>query len=395
MKRLMILGAGPNQIPLIKAAKKNGYYVIACDNNENAPGVKLADEMCLASIIDREVVFEKAKELNLDGIISNSEPAMPIVAYVGNKLGLPSNDYELIASMTDKFKFRSLLKDNGFTVPGFGSAETYEEAKALFDSLNKPVMLKPAESSGSRGVVKLDTDEHLRAVFDDAQHYSRNDKVILEEYIDNTCGHVVGGDIFVCDGKVVFWGLMSCIRSDNCPLVPMGKAFPAILSEEQNAAVKSEIIKAVEKLGISFCAINVEAMINRQGKVCFIELNPRNGGNYIPDVLKISTGFDIFDATVRAAVGEYVEPDDGKVCIPYITYQVNSNTDGILKKVCFSDEIKPLIQMYLPDIQIGERVERFINADKRIGIVFLRFDNLEQRDRILANIEYHIFVEVE
>ena len=395
MKRLMILGAGPNQIPLIKAAKKNGYYVIACDYNENAPGVKLADELCLASIMDREAVLEKAKELKLDGVISNSEPAMPIVAYVGNALGLPSNDYETVAAMGDKFKFRTLLKKNGFTVPGFGSAEAYEEAKALFESLNKPVMIKPAASSGSRGVVKLETDEQLKEAFDDAQHYSRNDKVILEEYIDNTCGHIVGGDIFVSNGKVVFWGLMSCIRSDNCPLVPMGKAFPAILSNEQSAAVKSEIIRAIEKLGIAFCAINVEAMINRQGEACFIELNPRNGGNYIPDVLKSATGFDIFDATVRAAVGDSVEADDGKVCVPYITYQVNSNKDGILKTVNFSDEVKPLIEMYLPDIQVGEKVERFINADKRIGIVFLRFDSIEQRDRILSNIEDHIFVEVE
>ena len=396
MKRLMILGAGPNQIPLIKAAKKNGYYVIACDYNENAPGVKLADELCLASIMDREAVLEKAKELKLDGVISNSEPAMPIVAYVGNALGLPSNDYETVAAMGDKFKFRTLLKSKEFTVPGFGAAETYEEAKAIFDSLNKPVMIKPAASSGSRGVVKLESEVQLKSAFDDAQHFSRNDKVILEEYIDNICGHVIGGDIFVSDGEVVFFGLMSCIRDlINAPLVPKGEMYPALLSAEQADAVRKELSRAVKELGIKFGAINVEIMINPEGKTCFIELNPRNGGNLIPEELLAATGFDIFDATVRAALGEKVLRHEAESEITYVTYMVSSKKRGVLKSVGFSEKIKPFVDAYIPDAQPGDEVEPFINADKRVGVLMLRFDRTERRDEIVANIEDHIFVEVE
>ena len=395
MKKLMILGGGPNQLPLIKAAKKNGYCVALCDYSEKAVGVALADEFYRVSIMDKEAVLEATRESKADGVISNSEPAMPIAAYVGNALGLPSNAYDTVAAMGDKFRFRTLLKKNGFAVPSFGSAESYEEAKTLFESLNKPVMLKPAESSGSRGVVKLDTDEQLRAAFYDAKHYSRNDKVILEEYIDNTCGHIVGGDIFVCDGKVVFWGLMSCIRNESFPLVPMGKAFPAILTEEQTALIKADLSSAVEKLNIKFGAINVEAMINDYGDVCFIELNPRNGGNCIPDVLKIATGFDIFNSTVRAAVEESVDIDNGEQCIPYITYQVSSKKSGILKSVYFSDDAKTHLEVYLPDVDIGEKVEQFTDAGKRIGIVFLKFDSVSDRNSFLDSIEDHIFAEVE
>ena len=395
MKKLMILGGGPNQLPLIKAAKKNGYCVALCDCSENAPGVELADEFYLVSIMDKEAVFEATKAAKADGIISNSEPAMPIVAYVGNALGLPSNDYELISSMTDKFRFRTLLKENGFSVPGFGSAETYEEAKRLFGNLNKPLMIKPAESSGSRGVAKLEDNNNLKACFDDAKSFSRNGMVILEEYIANTCEHIVGGDIFVCNGQVIFWGLMSCIRNECSPLEPMGKAFPAILTEEQAGLIKAEISNVVRKLGIKFSTINVEAMINKRGEVCFIELNPRNGGNYIPDALKSATGFDVFNATVRAAVGENVDPDHGEQCIPYITYQVNGKESGTLKSVCFSDDIRAFIEAYLPDIDVGEPVEPFINADKRLGVLMLKFDSIEQRDKILEDIEDHIFVEVE
>ena len=396
MKKLMILGGGPNQLPLIKAAKKNGYCVALCDCSENAPGVELADEFYLVSIMDKEAVFEATKAAKADGIISNSEPAMPIVAYVGNALGLPSNDYELISAMTDKFRFRSLLKDNGFAVPRFGSAETYEEAKALFNGLNKPVMIKPAASSGSRGVVKLETDEQLKENFDDAQHYSRNGKVILEEYIDNVCDHIIGGDMFVSDDEVVFFGLMSCIRDlINAPLVPKGEMYPALLSEEQADAVRKELSRAVKELGIKFGAINVEIMITPEGKTCFIELAPRNGGNLIPEELLAATGFDIFDATVRAAIGEKVLRYEAKSEIPYVTYMVSSKKRGVLKSVSFSEKINPFVDAYIPDEQPGDEVEPFINADKRLGVLMLKFDSIEQRNRILENIEDHIFVEVE
>lgn len=394
MKKLMILGAGPNQLPLIKAAKKNGYLVAVCDYSENAQGVELADEFYCVSIMDYDGVLQATKAAKADGIISNSEPAMPIVAYVGNKLNLPSNDYETTAAMTDKFRFRTLLKENGFFTPGFGVAKTYNEAKGLFDKLDKPVMLKPAASSGSRGVVKLESEAAVKTAFEAAVHYSRNDCVILEEYIENACGHIVGGDIFVHRGNVIFFGLMSSIRYDENPLVPKGEVFPAILTPAQAEVIKSELSVAIQKLGIKFGALNVEIMLDKAGKVCFIELNPRNGGNLIPDLLKEATGFDIFDATVRAALGEPLSEYVAK-CVPCATYMVTSKEKGRLKSIGFSEKLKPYIYAFYPDVQPGDEVEPFVNADKRVGVLMLFFDSILQRDEVLKNIEENIFVEVE
>ena len=396
MKKLMILGGGPNQIPLIKAAKKNGYHVIVCDYSQSAPGVELADELCLVSIMDKEGVLQAAREKQIDGVISNSEPAMPIVAYVGNALGLPSNDYETVAAMTNKYAFRALLKEKGFAVPGFSAAKTLTEAETAFCQLKKPVMIKPEASSGSRGVKKLTKLSELKEAFDEALAFSRTDRVILEEYIDNSCGHIVGGDIFISDQKVVFWGLMSCLRDqENAPLVPMGKLFPAQLTLTQRQSIEAELSKAAEALSIRFSAINVEMMIDPHGTVYIIELNPRYGGNYIPDVLLSATGFDIFDATVRSAVGESILCRDGETCVPYLTYMVHASRPGILRDVRFSKQIQPFIEAYLPDLHAGDRVEPFANADKRIGVVILRFQTVQQRDAMLAEIEDHILVELE
>lgn len=394
MKKLMVLGGGPNQIPLIKAAKKNGYHVVVCDYSETAPGVAIADELCLVSIMDKEGVLQAAREKQVDGVISNSEPAMPIVAYVGNALNLPSNDYETVSAMTNKYAFRSLLKEKGFAVPDFGMANSYAEAETLFERLKKPVMVKPAASSGSRGVVKVSDLSNLKEVFETAQHYSRNDLVILEEYIDNTCGWLVAGDIFICHERVVFWGMMDSLRGKEYPLNPLGELYPAALTAEQRALIESELNRAAQALHIAFSAINIEIVIGPDGSVYFIELNPRNGGNRIPEALLYATGFDIFDATVRAAVGETVEPYENERSGVTATYMVHSDAFGTLKSISFSDQLKPFIKDFFPDVESGAEVEPFVNSDKRLGVLVMQFDSVSQRDEILAHIKEYINIEL-
>lgn len=394
MKRLMILGGGPNQIPLIEAAKKNGYYVVLCDYSETAPGVVLADELCLVSIMDKEGVLKAAREKKVDGVISNSEPAMPIVAYVGNALNLPSNDYETISAMTNKYAFRSLLKEKGFAVPDFGMANTYEEAETLFESLKKPVMVKPAASSGSRGVVKVSNRSNLKEAFETAQHYSRNNLVIVEEYIDNTCGWLVAGDIFICRERVVFWGMMDSLRGKDYPLNPLGELYPVTLTAEQRAIIMSELNRAAQALHIVFSAINIEIVIGPDGDVYFIELNPRNGGNRIPEALHYATGFDIFDATVRAAVGETVEPYENDNSGVTATYMVHSDVLGTLTTISFSDQLKPFIKDFFPDVESGAKVEPFVNSDKRLGVLVMQFDSVSKRDEIISHIKEYINIEL-
>lgn len=399
MKKIMILGAGPNQIPLIAAAKKKKYHVIVCDYCEFAPGVALADELCLVSIMDRDAVLKAARDKQIDGIISNSEPAMPIVAYVGNALGVPANSIQTISCMSDKTKFREILGRNSFRVPRHGAAKTAEQARRLASQIGFPLMLKPAASSGSRGVRKLENFDQFDSLFQTALRFSRTDEVILEEYIENHCANVTGGDIFVQDGKVVFWGMMSCIRDmENAPLVPMGEMFPPVLSRDQELRIKSELSRAVNTLGLQFGAVNVEIMLDSDGRVFFIELNPRNGGNMIPEELYLATGFDIFDATVTAAMGDEVSLED--VSTPsntgaFATYMVHTMETGVLKQVSFSKELSPYIVGYYPDMSPGARVEPFLSADKKIGVLMLRFDDEQQRDSMLAQIEDHILVELE
>ena len=392
----MILGGGPNQIPLIKAAKKNGYHVIVCDYNEQAPGVPLADEFCLVSIMDPEGVVRAAEEKQVDGIFTNSEPAMQIATDAANRLGLPANGSSVIELLSSKAQFRKLQREHGFVVPASGVAKNLEEAKHLAESMRFPLIVKPAASSGSRGVTKIETVDALENALSYALQYTRNGLAVVEEFFVNHNADLLGGDIFVSDGEVVFWGLLSDVRDKkNFPLLPGGKRYPIALPEEQVERIKAETTRIVKACGFRFGALNLEIMLGAAGEVFFVEINPRNGGNLIPEELQYATGFDLFDASVRAALGERIAHCDDRGAKPNANYLVHSRYGGTLKRVLFSSELAPSVIAYVPDLAAGDAVEPFINADKRVGTVFLQFDSVEQRDAMLEEIEDHILVELE
>lgn len=396
MKRLMILGGGPNQIPLIKAAKKIGVYVIVCDYKESAPGVALADGFRLVSIMDLEGVVQAAQEERVDGIFTNSEPAMQVATDAANRLGLPANDSSVIALLSSKAQFRRLQKENGFTAPASGAASNLEEAKKMALCMSFPLIVKPAASSGSRGVTKINSMDELDAALSYALRYTRNGLAIVEEFFVNRNVDLLGGDIFVSDGEVVFWGLLSDVRDKkNFPLLPGGKRYPIALPEAQVDRIKEETSRIVKASGFRFGALNLEIMLGAAGEVFFVEINPRNGGNLIPEELQYATGFDLFDASVRAALGETIPPFDDCGACASANYLVHSRYGGKLKRVLFSAQLAPSVIGYVPDLRKGDAVEPFINADKRVGTVFLKFDSIQERDTMLEEIEDHILVELE
>ena len=391
----MILGGGTNQLPLVKAAKEMGCTVIICDYAQNFPAKPYADKQYSASILDYEAVLSAAKDAKIDGIISNSEPAMKIVARVAEELKLPTNPSWAIETLCTKHRFRTFLAKKSFACPRFVTIFEEDSSEDVIEKVNTikfPAMVKPVDSSGSRGVEKVADKEACIASLSAAMSYSRSKTVIIEEFINNALSSIVGGDIFVYKSKVIMAGLMTALRDEKVnPLVPCGEVYPAKITETQRIQIISELNRLFSETGISAGAFNVEIMIDYEGRVNFIEINPRNGGNLIPDTIKLNLGFDIFDATVRAALGEEIENERHKEAY-FFSYVVHTKESGVLKNVWFSPEIKPFLQRYYPTKQEGENVEVFSNAEKLIGIAFLAFPDIESRDRTIQEIDKHIKV---
>jgi len=162
-KKLMLLGGLRYLLPIIEAAHRMGHYVITVDYLPDNIAHKYSDEYHNVSILDKEAVLKLAQELQIDGIMSFAvDPGVVTAAYVAEKMGLPfQGSYESVCILQDKARFRQFLADNGFNVP---MAKGYDEKeKALHDNdiFNWPVIVKPVDSAGSKGVSRVDRVEDL------------------------------------------------------------------------------------------------------------------------------------------------------------------------------------------------------------------------------------------
>ncbi len=398
MKKILLLGGSTQQVPAIEYANEQGYYTILCDYLPDNPGQHYAEKFHCVSTTDKEAILEVALEEKIDGIVAYaSDPASPTAAYVAEALGLPANPYKSVEILAYKDKFREFLGANGFNCPYSKSFRNYDEINKSINKFRFPVMVKPVDSSGSKGVQKVESLNGIEAAYNDAWEQSREKNVIIEEFIDMDHKYMVGGDCFVLNGKVVFWGLLNCHRDFNeNPLIPTGKSYPLQLSEARITRIKDEVQRLVDLLDIEFGGFNIEIMFDHQDELFLIEMGPRNGGNMIPDLLNIITSVDLIGATVEAALGnDSIDFNYVKKESYYATHNLHTAKNGVFKDIVIDEEIEKKIIRKVIYKKDGDAVEFFDGANKAIGIVFLKFDSMEQMLDMMDNSEKWIKVVVE
>ncbi|MBQ6174880.1 MAG: ATP-grasp domain-containing protein [Clostridia bacterium] len=396
MKKMLLLGGSAQQVVAIETAKRLGLYTVLCDYLPDNPGQYHADRFYLTSTTDREAVLRVAREEAVDYVIAYaSDPAAPTAAFVAERLGLPTNPLEAVEILCNKDRFRDFLRDHGFSTPaarGFGDPE---EALAYGETAELPVIVKPVDSSGSKGATVVRDRASLPGAVDFAFSFSRSRRIVVETFVEKKHPYLIGGDIFVSDGRVVQWGLMNCHRDSTVnPLVPVGKSYPPLLEDADLRAVKDTLQRLVTKLGIRFGPMNVELVADAKGRVYPIDIGPRSGGNMIPDLLGMIFGCDVVEMSVRAAMGEPVAPPAGEGRPYFATHNLHADRDGVLRSIRFSPEIEPFIVRKNIYHQPGDPVRRFTNASFALGIVFFRFDSAERMHGMLQRINDLIRIEV-
>ena len=399
MKKLLLLGGSSQQIVAIETAKRLGYYTILCDYLPDNPGQYHADKFYSVSTTDKEAVLEIAEKESIDGVIAfASDPAAPTAAYVAENLNLPTNPLKSVEILCNKDRFRGFLADNGFNCPmSIGYCDLHEAKNDIeSDKFKFPIIIKPVDSSGSKGVTVLHEKDGLENAIKFAFSFSRSSRIIVEEFIEKKHQYLVGGDIFVNNGKVTIWGLMNCHRDNDVnPLVPVGKSYPANISESDLENVKNTLQNLVDKLGIRFGAMNVELIIDQNDRVFLIDVGPRNGGNMIPDLLGMIFNVDVVELSVRAAMGEILGNGIYHSTPYYATHNLHSSKNGRLKTIHYDEQIERFIVKKCIYKQKGDAVVFFDNASKALGIIFLKFENNTQMLSVLQHINEYIKVEVE
>lgn len=388
MKKLLLLGGSTQQVIAIETAKKLGYYTILCDYLTDNPGQYVSDKFFLESTTDKEKILQIAENEKIDGIVAYaSDPAAPTAAFVAEKIGLPTNPYRSVDILCNKDKFREFLKNNGFNTP---LAEGFSNKESAMQSINKfsfPVIIKPVDSSGSKGATVLKNRDGFEKAVEFAFSFSRESRIVIEEFIEKDHPYLIGGDLFISEGKVIMWGLMNCHRDSRVnPLVPVGKSYPPTISDEYLNAIKNTLQTMIDKLKIKNGAMNVELVVDNRGRAFPIDVGPRNGGNMIPDLLGYIFNVDVVEMTIKAAMGEISALDINEPKPYYATHNLHSAENGIYDYIEYSPELEKYIIRKYEYKKPGDEVEYFDNASKALGILFLKFDSGEQMTDILDRV---------
>ena len=391
-KKIMILGASILQVPLIKKAKELGYYVIVLDMNSNAIGVKYADEFFEVSTIDIDKVLEVAKQIKPNGIVTAAtDMPMRCIGKVNDELGLNGISYDVAINSTDKFEMISKFKMHNVPSPWFYCVDSIEELNYVASQIKYPVIMKPVDSSGSRGVVLVRTYDEMSSNFFYSKQHSKNGKVLIEEYM---IGKEISVEVLVENKKIFIVTMTEKITSGSPHFVEIGHIQPARFNKKIKNNIVCVVENAIKALGIDNGAAHVELMITEDGAK-IIEVGARLGGDFITsDLVPLSTGVDMLQNVIRIACGEKinVKKKINKVAIIKFLY-LNNGTISSISGVEEAKEIKNVKEVCVLK-NVGDEIQGLKSSTDRIGYIIVQAKNLNEAnlamDKAVTRIQVNI-----
>ena len=391
MKKLMILGGSRYAIPVIEAARKLGLYAITADYLPDNIAHKFSDQYVNVSIIEKEKVLKVAQELQIDGIVSFAcDPGVVTAAYVAEKMGLPfQGSYKSTSILQDKGLFRKFLTENGFNVPHAKSYSDKDAPLSDIDFFRWPVIVKPVDSAGSKGVTKVNSPEELPVAIETALGGSHNGHFIIEDFLTFD-GYHSSADPFTVDGKLAFSTYSDQLfdkEADN-PYTPALIIWPSSMRKANQNYLDKEIQRLMMLLGLKTGIYNIESCVGIDGKPYIMEVSPRGGGCKIAELQRLAFGIDLIENEVRAAVGMPLvdvrqTECDGHWC--EFVIHARPGQSGIFKRMDIDEDIRSkYVKVIDMTTKEGDMVHPFTGANMSLGDMFLRFDSREEMDSVMA-----------
>ena len=396
MKKLMVLGGTRYALPVIRAAHQLGLYVITADYLPNNIAHQYSDEYCNVSIVDKEATLKAAMDRRIDGIMSFAcDPGVVTAAYIAEKMGLPSvGSYDAVSLLQNKGRFRQFLRDNGFNAPTAKGYTRIEEALKEADLFHWPVIVKPTDSAGSKGVNRVDNPQKLREAIEYALSFSRGHEFIIEDFIAQQ-GFSSDTDCFSVNGELRFVSFNSQrfdSKAEN-PYTPAGYSWPSSMSEAHQRELTSEIQRLIRLLGLGTSIYNIETREGTDGKAYIMECSPRGGGNRLAECLEYATGVKLVESAVRAAVGMPVTGVEQK---PYngcwAEVILHSDKPGIFDSLWIDGSIADSVFERDLWIKPGMKVGGFSAANEAIGTLVLRFENEKTLQTVMTDVSDYVKV---
>lgn len=406
MKKIMILGAGGYQAPLIKTAKEMGLKPLVVGSPGNYPGLKYAHKIFPVNFCDKEAVLKIAEEEHIDAILtSGMDAAVPAIGYVCSKMNLPGITEQSASCVTDKWSMKERFYDGNVRTPyavkinitgnGDGTPDTVSISSVIKDKLRTecfcyPFLLKASDNSGSRGIVKVNDEEHLESAILLVTDNTNLDYFLMEAF---TGGEELGVEAFIQDNKIHMMLPNGKYIFTGDTNVPIGHFAPCNLSQEVLDDIRVQIQAAVDSCGLNDCPVNADLILSGN-QAYIIEIAGRPGATGLPELVSLCNGYNYYEKLIRAALGEH--PDFTPVHNRAAAYRIlMPEADGVLKSQSYDGEMIPGIEDVHFDFDAGTSVHKFRNNSHRCGHVLTSGKNLAEADSLLHQVLSNIHIEIE
>ena len=386
MKKIMILGAGIYQVPLIKKARQMGLYTIVASIPGEYPGFAFADKTYEVNTTDRESVLAICRQESVDGICtSGTDVAVATIGYVCSRLGLSGLSEEAADCATDKARMKAAFAKAGVRGSSFRCVSSVEQAKNAASEIGYPVIVKRVDSSGSRGICTVSEEGALTFACRLAQEDSGKPYFLVESMLKGT---EIGVDGMIQNGRILFLAPHQkfVYHTATCT-IPAGHAFPWTGNPDAYLDICRQTEKAVAALGLDNCSFNADVFVDgREASV--IEMGGRTGATCIPELISQAYQFDFYQSILQNALGEPVGIPAKRQPVPCMAKLLMSPVSGMITRI---DErglaglCREGVQFSL-DFPEGHGVEAMKNGTTRIGQVLLQTGSEEELDERIRQV---------
>jgi biotin carboxylase len=392
--KLMILGAGVYQVPLIKKAKAMGHETFVVSPIGNYPGLTIADKVVDCDTRDKKAVLNAAIEFGIDGIVTTgTDVAVPAIGYVVDRLNLHGTGFESSQKCMNKSLMKKCFLEHFIQTADYRVVQSLEELKVVANEIGYPLMVKAVDSSGSRGITKVESESGLKAAFEESLLVSNVQDVIVEQFLD---GYEIGAQAIVssCEVEEVF--LHSDIVTSPPISVPIGHTMPLRISEPVSEKTRLLIKRAVKALGVKDTISNVDIMIV-DGEPYLLEIGARMGATCLPENISIYNRFDVYEYLVNLALGFNPKLDLSTDKQPNAALLLCSDKTGVVKEIIVPNLVyqnENLIDLTL-DVSVGDRVSKFNVGPDRIGQIVTIGETESEAIKLARELSSQIVISVE
>lgn len=379
-KKIMILGASILQLPAIEKAREMGLEVVVVDMNPEAVGFEVPEVVKeVISTIDIPAIVDAARKHQIDGIMTlATDMPMRSVAAVAKEMGLVGIDSDTALKATNKVEMRKALQEGGVPIPKFYKVANEEEYMEAVSNFTASFIVKPADSSGSRGVFKvqdINDQKTIRKAYEYCRPYSKVGDVVVEEYMS---GDEISVETLSIDGECHVIQITDKLTTGSPHYVEMGHSQPTRLGKNIAKRIKEVAIAANKALGIKNGPSHTEIIVTSEGPK-IVELGARLGGDCITThLVPLSTGVNMVECCIKIALGEEpdIEPKWNKgSAIRYFRQHA-----GIIKRIDGIEEANRIPGVYQISIihGVGEEVTEIDSSAARMGFVIAQKDTPEE-----------------